>query len=185
VTVSGFEIPFTDFQLRGQLGNDLAVKPGAAVYAEADILGITYYGPLLILAGQSNANLRLIATGTYVTRAYDPRGQANKRPAGVFVAVVDYVPPTATQSGCVEAVIKVAPDAQFLLSEHLASILLADGQALKAVELDYRQHTACQADSQGNLTRVSVSIPAGTPMPEHLTAYVMLDAFPLFKGLLH
>jgi hypothetical protein len=77
------------------LGSDLKVKPGALAYAETPMLSIPSFGPKLVFAGLANNWIeKLTVMGTYVTRPYDDRGAANRRPSGLSVSKIDYTPPT-------------------------------------------------------------------------------------------
>ena len=180
--VTGIDIPFQRLDLRGRLGADGRVLPGATAYAETQALSVPTYGPLLILAGLANNFWeKLLVVGTYITRPYEGRGTANLRPEGVSVKQLEYVPAAAGTPASVSAVLEVAPDAHYLLNEHRAAILLVDADTGLAVTLDYGPNTRCMADSTGQLSRVSLDIPRDTSLPDHLRAVVLLDVYPVFE----
>jgi hypothetical protein len=55
---------------------------------------------------------------------------------------------------------------------------------MDAVSLDYRKLLTCTKDSNGNISTIRLEIPAGTKLPKNLTAYVVLDVFPVYKHVL-
>jgi outer membrane protein assembly factor BamB len=180
--ITGIEIPFNYFQLRGTLGADLAAQPGASAFADTDVLSIPTFGPYLVVAGLANNwYQKLLVNGTYITRQYPAEGAANRRPAGVRVASLEFEPPGEEADGSATATLALGPGAAYPAAEHKAAILLVDEQAQQAVYLDYRLLLSQQADAQGNLGSVTLAIPQGTELPEHLKAYVLLDVFPLYQ----
>lgn len=182
LAVTGIPIPFNVFQLRGRLGPDLRVTSGATAYAEARVLGIPTFGPYLVVAGLANKGWQnLLALGTYVTRPYDPAGPANRRPEGVAVEGLDYVPPARRSDGRVVARFRLQPGVSCPLSRHRPGILLLDAAQVEAVPLDYHAHLAAEAGGAGDLASVTLRIPAGTALPPALEAVVLLDVFPLFR----
>ncbi|MFI5397655.1 MAG: PQQ-binding-like beta-propeller repeat protein [Candidatus Binatia bacterium] len=180
--VTGIPIPFNLFQLRGQLGSDLVVKPGATTYADARALSIPTFGPYLVLAGLANdLYQKLVVTGTYVTRPYAADGPANKRPAGVEIDSVTYTPPVTREAGKVIATVRIIPGAQFSLAEHRPGILLIDASKAEAVALNYRENLTVRVGDAGKLGEISLNIPAGMVLPADLQAIVMIDVFPLYR----
>ncbi|MGE5221110.1 MAG: hypothetical protein ACM3PY_01650, partial [Omnitrophica WOR_2 bacterium] len=183
--ITGISIPFNQFELRGQLGPDLIVKPGASAYADTDVLKIPKFGPYLVMAGLANNwYQKLLVTGTYITRPYPAEGTANRAPEGVSVFSLVYQAPTASTDGSVIATLRLEPGATYPLSRHRPGILLVDAGRIEAVSMDYKANLASGVDANGNLTRVILTIPKGTQMPSRLEAYVMLDVFPLYKKVL-
>ena len=181
----GVDIPFDLLDLRGQLGPDGRVQPGATAYAETEALAIPDFGPLLVLAGLANdVYKKLVVAGTFITRPYDDNGQANRRPDGVSVASVDYAAPSEEQAGRVVAHIKLAPGASYPLDQHCPALFLVDADRTEAVFLDYYDHLATTADPDGNLASITLDIPPKTILPPHVKAVVMLDAFPLHQQVL-
>lgn len=178
--ITGIPIPFNLLQMRGQLGDDGRVRPGATIYADTEALSIPTFGPYLVIAGLANNWFeKLLVTGTYITRPYPPDGPASQRPAGLSVASVDYAPPTATADGQVTATFRLEPGASYPLNHHRPGILLLDGDNVQAVTLDYHANLHAEADAAGNLASVTLRIPAGTVLPAALQAVVMADVFPL------
>ncbi len=176
--VTGIPIPFNTFQLRGQFGAELRVEPGATGYADTQVLAIPTFGPILALAGLANNWWeKLLAMCTYVTRPY--AGAANRRPAGISVASLDYTAPTATRSGKVVATFTLAPGAVYPLAKHRPAILLIDAANTEAVYLNYHAKLRATADEAGNLATVTLKIPARTALPRQLEAMVILDVFPV------
>ncbi|MCX6032436.1 MAG: PQQ-binding-like beta-propeller repeat protein [Chloroflexi bacterium] len=190
--VTGIPIPFHLLQMRGELGSDGRVRPGAALYADTDALAIPTFGPYLVIAGLANDwYKKLLVTGTYVTRPYNA-GPANRRPIGLSVADVDFTPspeprgllPTRRQPGRVTAAFAIAPGAAYPLAQHRPAILLVDALRGEPVTLDYHANLAATADADGNLAAVTLTIPPGTRLPKELTAVVIADAFPLERGFM-
>jgi hypothetical protein len=180
LAITGIQIPFHLFQLRGRLAADLSTLPGASAWADAEALSIPNFGPYLVLGGLANNwYQKLLVAGTFVTRPYPESGPANRRPEGISVSGVDYRPPTARAEGWVAARFKLAPGAAYPAAEHRAGIVLVDAAATEAVYLDYHARLAQQASSEGNLSAVRLSLPRGLRLPRKLQAHVMLDVFPL------
>jgi outer membrane protein assembly factor BamB len=183
--VTDVPVPFDIFQLRGQLGADLKVLPGASAYAEVECMTIPTFGPLMALAGLcSNVTEKLVAVGTYLTEPYSPEGKANLRPEGVSVSGLGYTAPTATESGQVSATLSLTPGTLYPAARHVAAIVLVDPSTTTAVNLDYHENLSVTADPDGNLTGVTLNLPAGTPVPALTKAVVVLDVFPLATRIL-
>jgi len=180
--VTGIPIPFNLFEMRGQLGADGRVRPGATVYAEADALGIPTFGKYLVLAGLAN-NLyeKLVVAGTYVTRPYPPDGPANTRPAGLGVGGLRVLPATAQTPGHVVAEMRMAPGTAYAAAEHRLGVLLLDTATLQAIPLDYRDNVQVSADAAGNPREIALKVPAGTQLPRALEVVVLADVFPLHR----
>ncbi|MGD0876660.1 MAG: hypothetical protein ABSA01_00760 [Anaerolineales bacterium] len=47
--------------------------------------------------------------------------------------------------------------------------------------MDYHANTGFQADSDGNLQSVKLSLLKGLTLPAHVRIYVLLDVFPAFE----
>jgi len=179
MAITGIPIPFNLFELRGRLGADQIVQPGASVFADAQALSIPKFGPYLVIAGLANNWWqKLLVAGTYITRPYPQEGVANKAPTGITLERLGYQPPTARQDGWVRATFNLAPGKVYPLSQRRPGILLVDMDRLKAVPLDYHANLLTQADEDGNLRSVRLLLPRGTRLPSHLRAYIMLDVFP-------
>ena len=179
--VTGIPIPFNLFELRGQLAGDLRVEPGATVYADTEALSIPTFGPYLVIAGLANNWFeKLLVAGTYLTRPYED-GSANRRPEGLTVTALDYIPATEKQAGKVTATFELAAGASYRLDEHRPGILLMDTAQTQAVYLDYHNNLSSTADASGNVATVTLTIPAGTAVPEQMDAIVLADVFPLFR----
>ncbi len=179
--VTGIPIPFNLFELRGQLADDLRAEPGTTVYADTEALGIPTFGPYLVIAGLANNWFeKLLVAGTYLTRPYED-GPANRRPSGVTVSSVDYLPPTGKEAGRVTATFQLADGVSYRLDEHRAGILLVDPAQTKAVFMDYHNNLSTTADAAGNLATVTLTLPSGTVLPEQMDAVVMADVFPLYR----
>ena len=73
--------------------------------------------------------------------------------------------------------------ARYPASDHRLGVLLVD-QTGQPLGIDYTAQTTAR-DSRGNIASVKLTIPAGTPMPSHLLAYVMADVFPLASRQLY
>jgi outer membrane protein assembly factor BamB len=180
LAITGIDIPFNRLELRGRLGADGIVQPGASAFADTQALSIPKFGPYLVVAGlANNIYQKLLVAGTYITRPYPAESSANRRPDGITVADVQYVPAASNQDGQVTARFSMEGGAAYPLSEHYPAILLLDPDRNEAVFLDYHALLKTQADAAGNLASVSLRLPAGTKLPAHVQAVVMLDVFPL------
>jgi outer membrane protein assembly factor BamB len=182
LAITGIQIPFNVFQLRGRFTPDFATLPGPSAWADTEALSIPNFGPYLVLAGLANNwYQKLLVAGTFVTRPYPEAGPANRRPAGVAVARLDYRPSTAQAEGWVEAEFELEPGAAYPAAEHRAGLVLVDSIATEAVYLDYQARLAQQAGRDGNLKGVRLTLPKGLRLPRALEAYVMLDVFPVHR----
>jgi hypothetical protein len=178
MAITGIKIPFNLFELRGTLGSD-GVTLHPAAYADTQALSIPTFGPYLVVAGLANNWYeKLLVAGTYITRSYD--GEANHAPAGVMVKDVTFTPPANGQSGQVLATLSVLPGSTYPADQHRAGLLLVDPTTTEAVFMDYHAGLSSQADVDGNLQSVTLTLPKGLALPEHVRVYVILDVFPIF-----
>ncbi len=185
MAITGIPIPFNLFELRGRLGPDLIVQPGATTFADARALAIPKFGPYLVIAGLANNWWeKLLVAGTYITRPYPAGGLANKTPTGISVERLGYQPPTSRSDGWVRATFRLEPGASYSITRHRAGILLVDTERVEAVSLDYHANLLAQATEGGNLHSIRLLIPKGTRLPPRLRAYVMLDVFPFYQQAL-
>ena len=183
--ITGIPIPFNLFELRGKLGDDLIVKPGAAVYADTDALSIPQFGPYLVVAGLANNwYQKMLVSGTFITRPFPPEAAASKRPAAIQFDQIRYLPGQNGQNGTVTATFKLSQGSSYPLNQHIASILITDADAGTAVNLDYRLNLSSQADANGNLASVTLNLPAATRLPARIKAYVILDVFPISQQMI-
>lgn len=180
MAVTGIPIPFQRFELRGRLGADGRVRPGATTFGVTDLLGIPTFGPLLALAGLgTNLIEKLLTVGTYVTRPY--AGPANQRPAGVTLAGLEFEPPLGPHAGRVTARLAVAAGAAYPLAEHVPGLVLVDAATGAVVNLDYHARLTAAADAAGQIASITLELPAGQRLPAALEAVIILDVFPLAR----
>ncbi len=175
-------VPLRLFGIRGQMGSDFALRPGAGLYSETTCADVLNYSAQLRFAGVCNAQDTLAASGTLLTGPYGGR-VANRRPAGVRLASLQITRPGPGAPGVATATLRLAPRARYPARRHVGSILLTapDGEV---VPLDYRNGTTTGADARGNLRTIQLAIPAGTALPSRVRAYAILDVFPLgFRDL--
>jgi hypothetical protein len=163
--VTGIPIPFNLFQLRGQMGPDGRVLPGATAWASTKVLSIPTFGPLLVLAGLANNWWqKLLAVGTYVTRPYPLDGPAVRLPDGLAVETIEFQSPTRFRDGHVTATFNQAPGAR-----RRPTLLLVDEARTEAVALDYHAHLHADTNT------VTLTIPKGIRLPDRLNVIVILD----------
>lgn len=180
--VTGIPIKFNRFMLRGQFDDTLTVQPGAVTYADTDVLSIPTFGPYLVVAGlANNVYQKLLVTGTYVTRPYPPEAPAAQAPQGISVTGVSYNAPTGDKPGSVDVTFQLEPGAAYPLDQHRPAILLYDPERLTAISLDYANAITAQPGPDGSLASLHLEIPTKTPLPEKLTALVMLDVYPFYS----
>jgi outer membrane protein assembly factor BamB len=179
LTFSFGEVPMRRFDLRLQVGRGLRARPGASLYAEVFCPEVPVYGPALIAIGLCNRDLRLPVSGTFITKRYDRRGPANRRPRGVHVKGVSLRRPTGAEAGSVTARLALARGARFPAGSHAGGLLLTDSATGKVVSLDYKKALSQRIDRRGDIREVRLRIPAGTELPTRIRAYVIADVFPL------
>lgn len=173
------DVPLRRFDIRGQIGADLAFRPGASLSAEVTCAAVPNYGPYLFAAGICNKSGTLAASGTFLTNAYDRSGPANRRPPGVSAGTVTLTRPTATADGLATATVRLARGAAYRARDHLVSLLLTDADSGTPVAVDYRKASTRTRDRHGNATGVRVVLPAGTAVPARVKAWILADVFPL------
>jgi outer membrane protein assembly factor BamB len=167
------DIPQRTFELRGRLGADGRMDPGASLSSETDCRTLPTYGPLLIAIGLCNARGILPAAGTFLTAPYPRSGPAARRPPGLRVRRVTLA------GGTARATFALAPGRHYRPGGHVVSIVLADAGTLEPVAFDQVKATSVATDPRGDLRSVTVRLPPGTKLPRRVRAYVMADAFPL------
>ncbi len=180
--ITGIPIPFDRFELRGVMDRDGRVERGATAWAETGVLSIPNFGPYLVLAGLANRWIeKLLVFGTYVTRPYDARSGANRRPEGVSLGSLEARPAGTLRAGEVLATFRLAGGARYPAAKHRPAILLLgpDGAPLA---LDYPDALSSEADADGNLASVRLRLPARTEVPAGSRVIVLLDVFPLARA---
>jgi outer membrane protein assembly factor BamB len=175
-------VPLRLFDIRGQMGSDFALRPGAGLYSETTCADVPNYSLQLRFAGVCNAQDTLAASGTLLTGPYGG-GVANRRPAGVRLASLQITRPGPTAAGVAVATLRLAPGTHYPARRHVGSLLLTDPGG-EVVPLNYRDETTAGTDARGNLRTIQLAIPAGTTLPSRVRAYVILDVFPLGSRVL-
>lgn len=180
--ITGINIPFNLFELRGRFNNDGRTTYPAA-YASTDTLSIPTFGPYLVIAGLANNWYKeMLVSGTYITRPYD--GTANHAPDGIRVSDLAFSSPTKDADGSVTAILTLDPGTDYPAAEHRAGLLLVDASTREAIYMDYKAALSTKTDTDGNVQSVTLSLPKGMVLPEKLDAYVILDVFPIFQKAL-
>ena len=100
--------------------------------------------------------------GTYITRPYPADGTANKAPTGISADTITFLAPDGSKDGSVVAHFSLASGVSYSIKDHRPGILLVDNDKTEAVFLDYHGLLSTQADASGNLTSVTLRLPAGT-----------------------
>jgi hypothetical protein len=95
---------------------------------------------------------------------------------------VTLVRPTATAPGIAVASLTGTP--RPAAAHHVTAILLTDARSGTPVAVNYQTNTSPLTDSAGRITGVRLSIPAATPLPARIRAYVIVDGFPLGETVL-
>jgi len=175
-------VPLGLFDVRGQMGAGLALRPGAGSYSETNCADVPNYSAQLRIAGVCNAQDTLAASGTLLTGAYGSHG-ANRRPGSVRLKSLQLTRPGSGAPGAAVATLGISRGKRYPASKHVGSILLT-GPGGDVIPLDYRSATSPITDARGNLRAVQLSIPVGTALPSPLRAYAILDVFPLGSRLL-
>jgi outer membrane protein assembly factor BamB len=181
LTFSFGDVPLRRFELRMQLDRLLRSRGGGALFVEVSCPDVPVYGPAFIAIGLCNDTLTLPASGTFVTRRYDRRGPANRRPRGVSVADLALERPTATAPGQAVARLRLAKGARLPARSHSLAILLTDATTGAPVALDYKRALRTRTDARGNLHEVRLRVPAGTILPTTVRAHVIADVFPILS----
>jgi outer membrane protein assembly factor BamB len=180
--ITGINIPFNRFEMRGVLNADgTTTRP--AVFASTDVLSIPTFGPYLAVAGLANNWYKeLLVSGTFVTRAY--HGPASQVPRGVHVAQVAYLAPTHNTPGALTATLKLDSGVAYPAADHRAGLVLVDPAANTAIYMDYKFNLATTADEQGNIRAVTLTLPKGIKIPQAAQVYVIMDVSPIYHSTL-
>jgi hypothetical protein len=167
LTFSFGPVPLDLLEFRGRLNRDMTTS-GPNLYAESTCATIPNYGPFLPTTTRlCNQDGKIIVGGTYLTQRYV--GHANAKPKGAGVTSLELTRPSAGADGQAVATLTKA------LPGHQVSILLTDATTNEPVALNY----AAQTKTQGN--RTTLTIPAGTQMPDRVRAWAIADVYPLAK----
>ncbi len=185
MAITGINIPFNSFQVRGVLGSDGIVKPGASLFADTQALSIPKFGPYLVVAGlANNIYQKLLVSGTYITRPYPAGGPANQAPDGIQVQSLDFKAPTSSEDGWVIASFLLQPGKRYPVNAPRGGILLVDPSTTDVVYMNYHDNLTSHVDADGNLASVELKLPRGMVLPQQLKAYVILDVFPVNEEIL-
>jgi outer membrane protein assembly factor BamB len=181
LTFSFGEVPLRRFELRGQLGSDGRMRPGASLYGEVTCADVPVYGGALRFIGLCDESGTLATSGTFLTGRYASAGGANVRPRGLRVPWLGLSRPTATRPGRLVARLVRRPGTRYDVRRHLLSLLLVDRRTGMPVAGDLR--TARTTPTRRGAV-VSLALPAGTAVPARVRAYVVADVFPLLVRVL-
>jgi outer membrane protein assembly factor BamB len=166
LTFSFGPVPLDRLEFRGRMNTDLTTS-GPNVYAEATCASIPNYGPFLPTTTRlCNQDGKIVVGGTYLTQRYV--GRANARPKGVALSAVELTRPTAGSDGQAVAMLS-----RPLGGAHQVSLLLTDAASGEPVALDYAAKTKTEAN------RTTLTIPAGTELPQAVKAWAIADVYPL------
>ncbi|MCB1153151.1 PQQ-like beta-propeller repeat protein [bacterium] len=175
--ITNVSITLDDFRVAGQL-NDDKTSPPMDAYAEVVCENVEFFGPQLRLLGlcQSESD-KLIANGTAL---FGPApGGLGEKPAGLSVKNLKFKDPVIG-SPYIEATF----DANALMAdEELPVIVLADKSTFEAVNLTYGTLTTKEADGEGHLASVRLTLPKDFD-PDGLTAYVTVNLYPVYEETL-
>jgi hypothetical protein len=80
--------------------------------------------------------------------------------------------------------LQLEPGAAYPGDQHLGTIVLIDEATLAPVYFDYYTSLSSEVDAAGNLSTITLTIPAGMTMPASTKAIVMVDVFPLHEETL-
>lgn len=190
LTFSFGKVPLQVLDVDFDLGRTLRNRPGASLYAQALCATIPNYGASTYATGLCNTNGVLAAAGTFITDRYrfpvgrpDRLQAPNARPRGVRVKSITLQRPTPASDGSVTVELGLARGARYPAADHRVGVLLVDSSG-QPLGIDYTAQSTFTSRA-GNVTGVRLTIPKGTSMPQHLSAYVLADVFPLVARRLY
>jgi hypothetical protein len=167
LTFSFGPVPLDRLEFRGRLNKDMTTS-GPNLYAESTCATIPNYGPFLPTTTRlCNQDGKIVVGGTYLTQRY--KGRGNAKPTGVKVTNLQLTKPAPGSDGQAAATLSKP------LAGHEVSILLTNVDTNEPVALDY----AAQTKTEG--TRTTLTIPAGTQLPERVRAWAIADVYPLAR----
>ena len=161
LTFSFGPVPLDMLEFRGRLNKDMTTS-GPNAYAEATCATIPNYGPFLPTTTRlCNQDGKIVVGGTFLTQRY--KGGANRK---LPLAVTDI---QLNRPGAAGAGAAIATLAKPFPRGHVGAILLTNADTGEPVPLDY------SAGSGANGSAITLVIPAGTELPEHVKAWVIGD----------
>lgn len=176
-------LPVSHLELRGQIGSDLRVGPGASLIAEAAATSMPGFASQLTLGGLLNSTYdTLLLVGTYLTRPYDPAGRANKRPPGLRVSMIERARPREDTAGKVVADLTEFARARYKIDEHRFGVVLIDRIKHEIVPIDYVDNTYLAANAAGEIDQIILSVPPKTSLSHDIEIAVLVDAFPVHRA---
>jgi hypothetical protein len=168
--------PLRIFDVRGQIAPDLAMLPGTGLYSETTCADVPNYSVQLRFAGVCNEQDTLAASaGRSHTALRRPR--SNAQAEGV-VSPLSSSPGRRPGRPLPSWRRSASRARRYPAARHVGSILLS-GPDGEVVPLDYRSGDDDRDGPRGNLRQIRLALPAGTPLPATVRAYVILDVFPL------
>jgi outer membrane protein assembly factor BamB len=174
LALSFVTVPTRRFELRAQLTAGLRPRRSPGLVTETICGAVPVYGPLMRAIRLCNAGDVLVTSGTFTTAAY--RGAAARRAPGTVVRRIAVRRPTATSAGEVAAVLGGRPLAA---RRHVLAVLPLDARTGRPAALDLPRLTRVTRDRGGLARRVTLRLPAGTPLPPRLRFEVLADLVPL------
>ena len=92
--------------------------------------------------------------------------------------------PSPGKDGTLRAAFSLGAGTAYPADGHLAGLVLVDTDETEAVNIDYHAYTSIETDAQENIAAVTLTIPAGTDMPDQMKGIVILDVFPFYEEVL-
>ena len=179
VTAHGIDLPFSfgdvpmdRFDLRFQIGGDLAARPGASMYAETVCADVPFYGPLITeFTRLADADGRMTTSGTFVLAVLDPPSAPSRRLDAMSLVDLSVIRPTSFDPG--SAAVAISGD----VVAHEISVLLLDASTggLLAVPTLLPEQTR----SAGGVSELSFVVAPQDGFPDHVEAVVLVGVSPL------
>jgi len=171
VEVLNAKIPFDTFRITTRINGDGTFAETPRALFTTVCSDVLFYGPFLKQLGFCNPqNDMLIVFGAGLMRSHE--GGVQNAPEGI-----DTVNFTVTGSDIISEI----TDSSLLASEHSFGILLIDPDSNKPVSLDYGLNTSRLADSNGFVSKVSLTYDYNK-VPDEVYVYLMVDAYPTAKS---
>lgn len=177
LALSFVTVPTRRFELRAQLTPELRPRRSPSLVTETVCGAVPVYGPLMRAIRLCNDDDVLVTSGTFTTAAY--RGPASRRAPGTVVRRIAVRRPTAAAGG---EVVATLGGRGLAARDHVLAVLPLDARTGRPVALDLPRLTRVARDRSGAARRVTLRLPAGTPLPERLRLEVLADLVPLPRG---
>lgn len=184
-TAGGISAPIEHFEIRGLLGADRRVRPGASLFAKAAASANPSFSSQQVLGGLTRViDDKVFLSGTYLTRPYEPAATAGKQKQGLRVSLVERARPLDGMPGKVVAELTQHEGARYKVDEHRIALVLIDKIKDELVPINYVDNLYVVANADREALQVILSVPDDIELSHDIEIVVLVDAFPVHRAAL-